>query len=108
MVRMSELVLVSALVLAACSDFPELDGVISPEARAADYPALIPIDQALLAGFAGQPDSQAEIDWLIARAAALRRRARALARRPVIDNRSRRQMASALERHFENDSEMLR
>ncbi|ATI41279.1 hypothetical protein CBW24_04195 [Pacificitalea manganoxidans] len=39
------LTLCLAPLLAGCTEFPELDAAITPEARQAAYPTLLPIDQ---------------------------------------------------------------
>lgn len=64
-----------SLAITACSA-PHLPQQATPAAQAAPYPALVPIDQALLAaeGALSSDDAAA----LAARAAALRARARAL------------------------------
>ncbi len=85
-------------LLAACTEFPELDRAMSPEARRAGYPALVPVEPILFAAFRGQPDTPAETAWLVRRAAGLRARADAL-RGPVIDTASRARLAAALRRH---------
>ena len=108
MARLVHLVLVTVPLLLGCSDFPDLDAAISEQGRLSAYPRLQPINQELFTRFTGEPDSEAEIAWLSARAAGLRRRARALTRRPIVDDRTRRRMAAALERHFEKGSELLR
>ena len=65
------------LLIAGCSDFPEVGSDRSAQADAADYPTLLPIDT-LLAHGDGAEDSEAEIEILRARAARLRARAAAL------------------------------
>ncbi len=66
-----------AAVLSGCTRFPELDAAITPEARRADYPVLVPIGEVLerreLARSTGR-----EGENVAARAAALRARARLL------------------------------
>ncbi|MFD2854643.1 hypothetical protein ACFSZS_07500 [Seohaeicola zhoushanensis] len=41
--------LAALLALAACTQVPELGDVVPPDLRAADYPALIPLDTELTA-----------------------------------------------------------
>ena len=89
-----------ALVLAAlagCARFPQLDEVISAQARAADYPALVASDSV---GFAEDAsDDDAGTAALAARVARLRARARAM-RAPVVDKQTRVRMHNALARHY--------
>ncbi|PHQ98429.1 MAG: hypothetical protein COB39_08880, partial [Marinosulfonomonas sp.] len=47
--RILPALVLSAALLAGCSNFPELDDAVSPTARKAGYPALLPIDP-LIAG----------------------------------------------------------
>lgn len=66
--------------LVACGPSrPELDSRISPEGRAADYPALVPLGPLLVRVDDLLPGTGAEVgQTLEARAAGLRRRAEAL------------------------------
>lgn len=79
------------LCLAACTQFPELDGATSARAEAADYPALVPLEP-LLEGrrSAAAPPPAADLEG---RVAALRARAARLRAGPVIDSATRRRMA---------------
>ncbi len=86
-------------LLAACAEFPELDRAISPAARRAGYPVLVPVEPILFAAFDGQRGTPAETAWLARRAAGLRARADGL-RGPVIDAASRARMAAAVRRHY--------
>ena len=80
-----------ALALAACTQFPELDRTIGPEAEAADYPALIPLEP-VLARVEGAPERNAETEAEVqARAEALRARAEAL-RGGVVDSETQERM----------------
>jgi len=75
----------TALALAACGpDVPALDDRIGPEARVADFPALVPLGP-ILAGVDTIPPRAAatEGQGLEARAADLRRRAAALRAMPL-------------------------
>lgn len=91
-------ILLASLALAAllpgCTRFPELDAAVSPEARRADYPQLVPIAEVLdrrdLARTTGR-----EGDIVAARAAALRARARLL-RGIVVNDETRRQLTPRL------------
>lgn len=87
----------TAALLAGCSDFPQLDDVISSSARSADYPALLPIDQ-LLGGANDTQITDANLANLKGRVAGLQARAARL-RRPVIDARTRAKMRAAINRH---------
>lgn len=94
---MRRLVLVLALTASACADYPQLEAAVSPQARAADYPAILPLGALL----ARQSAATTAIDLagpLPARAAALRRRARALSAAPVVDAATRARMQAALAR----------
>ncbi|WP_296761739.1 hypothetical protein [Sediminimonas sp.] len=66
---------------AGCARFPALDDTITPEAEAAAYPALVPIEPLLADGPAGaDTDARQDEAALMARAAALRARAAELRR----------------------------
>ncbi len=104
--RFSFILLTSVGLLTGCVAFPDLDSAISDAGRVAAYPQLIPIDPLVQQAFAGQGDSAAQGRWLAARAAALRRRARAM-QGPVIDRRSRRLMTAAVARHWTADGAPL-
>ncbi|QYX58143.1 hypothetical protein K1T73_07205 [Roseovarius sp. SCSIO 43702] len=80
-----------ALSLAACTQFPEVDASISDTARAADYPALVPLDtlKARMDAPSLDPASARDLDT---RAARLKARAAALQRRSVIDPATRERM----------------
>ncbi len=91
--------LIAALALAAasCSRFPELERRISPEARAADYPALLPLDEAL-AGTRTRNITSASAETLLVRVAGLRAQARYL-QRPVLSRADRTRLQAAIRRH---------
>jgi hypothetical protein len=78
------------LACAACTQVPELDNQIAPDVQHADYPALVPLHQAL----APLPDpterAQALEDELTARRDRLRGRARSLNRAGVDDETKQR------------------
>ncbi|MEL7098656.1 MAG: hypothetical protein AAGM84_07495 [Pseudomonadota bacterium] len=86
------LLLCLPLFLAACTQFPELDGATSARAEAAEYPALVPLgpllDQRVRPAAGPEPAQTLE-----ARAAALRARAARLRNRSVIDSATRARMA---------------
>ncbi len=80
-----------ALVLAACTQFPQLDETIDPSAEAADFPELVPLEP-ILAGLEVDPDRhQRTEDALTARADALRARAARL-QQDVVDADTRDRM----------------
>ena len=77
--------LVLPLLLAACGDpLPDLDAPLSPTARNAAYPELVPLGPLLAGTDALLPrDAEAEGRGLEARAADLRRRANQLRQMPL-------------------------
>lgn len=83
-------------VLSACTDnLPSVDATISPEARAADYPALVPLPDLIARS---QTDSTIEVETerLAARVARLKARARALQGRSIIDGATRLRLINAV------------
>ena len=86
------------LAVTGCSDFPDLDAAVSARARAADYPAILPLD-GLLASVPeiepglGVGDLPQRVHRLQGRAANLRGRA-------VVDAGTRARMNAALARHL--------
>lgn len=78
------LTLIAACALAACTTFPQLDAVVSEEARRADYPRLVPAEQLLGKRSDGRV-TEATGPALEARAADLRARARLLRGQPIDD-----------------------
>lgn len=97
MLRFTALFTLTATLLVGCSDFPELDAAISPTARQAGYPSLVPMGQIITGAQEVQitPQSvaslQGRVGGLQARAANLRR--------PVIDSASRARLRAAIARH---------
>ena len=89
--------LLLCLLITGCTPFPELEARISPEARRAPYPALLPMD-ALLARRGTDRLAPEAADEMKARVARLRARARALAARPVLTAAERARLLSALSR----------
>lgn len=85
-------------VLSACVEFPDLDSVISEDSRRADFPNLIPIDPILMSAQSDSDLADTIAKNLIARAADLKRRARAL-RGPVIERRIRVELINAMRRN---------
>ncbi|MGV6811073.1 MAG: hypothetical protein ACWA47_02415 [Brevirhabdus sp.] len=97
--RRTVFVVCLSIGLTGCAEFPDLDASVSAQGRAADFPALLPMD-ALLA----RANTPVRLDAgsgarLAARAAALHRRARLLRQIRLIDAQARRRMAAALARH---------
>ena len=86
----------SCLVLAACSQFPELEGTISPDLAGTDYPALVPIEQLLADSAPVVSDPAATSQSLEERVAALRNRARLLQRRAVVDSATRARLLAGI------------
>lgn len=91
-------VVVGALFLVSCTDFPDLDDVITDQARQGGFPVLVPIDGLLPTTAQDFEQAKTEAKNLVARARALRQRAQAL-RGPVIDARTRYALARAQARH---------
>ena len=85
-----------ALVLGACTQFPELDETIPPAAEAAPFPTLVPLEPLLADNAAIVTAPEATTRALEIRVDALRARARALQSRPVIDAATRARLRGAL------------
>lgn len=69
--------LLSALGCAACGEVPKLDDHVTPAARQAPYPALLPLGPLLEDSDTSQAQTSTDTDAALqARAAALRARAR--------------------------------
>lgn len=86
------------LVLAGCTQVPELGAVVAPDLRAADYPALIPLGPDLRAAVDPGAEAEAASRALEARRDRLRRRAERLARTEVVDPASRERMKAGVAR----------
>lgn len=97
MLRMLPALAIFAALLAGCSDFPELDNAVSPTARKAGYPDLLPIDQ-LIVGAQEVQITEETVSTLRSRIARLNARAARL-RGPVIDAATRARMRTAIARH---------
>ncbi len=84
--------------LVGCSDFPELDAVVSDRARNAAYPEILPLS-ALVASV---PPVQTGLGVgnLTSRLQNLRARAAIARSRPVVDAATRARMMAALNRHL--------
>jgi len=83
-----------ATLAVACTSFPELDAAVTPEARRAAYPVLIPT-QPVLDRRSNVRVTVATGEALLARAANLRARA-GLLRGSVVDDETRRRLANRL------------
>lgn len=97
MLRHAAAFAITAIAMAGCSEFPELDAAISPTARQAAYPSLKPMDQ-LIAGAAEVQITQQTTANLQGRVGGLNARAARL-RGPVIDSATRARMRAAMARH---------
>ena len=80
------------LFVMACTPFPDLDGVITPDVAAQDFPPLLPIEQVLNAATPVVADPVEATETLDARIAALRARAQVLQGRAVVDPPTRARM----------------
>ncbi|KPU84125.1 hypothetical protein JI58_05695 [Marinosulfonomonas sp. PRT-SC04] len=97
MLRHTALFALTATLLAGCSDFPELDAAITPAARMAGYPSLVPIPQILTDAQDVQITEQSVAN-LQGRVGRLQARAARL-RGPVVDSATRARMRKAIARH---------
>jgi len=95
--RLAAAFALTAITLAGCSNFPELDAAITPTARQAGYPSLMPLDQ-LIAGAEQVQITEQTLTTLQGRVNGLNARAARL-RRPVIDSATRARMQAAMARH---------
>jgi type IV pilus biogenesis protein CpaD/CtpE len=93
--RLPILILATTL-LASCTTFPQLDAVVTPEAKRAEYPVLVPVDS-ILVRRGDSTITQATGEALQARAANLRARARLLKGAPI-DEDTRLRLAWRLKR----------
>lgn len=80
--------LVFLAFLAACTDFPQLDAVVSEDAKNAAYPDLVPADRLLEKRQEGRITAQTGPD-LMARADRLRARARLIRGIETVDEATR-------------------
>ncbi len=83
------------LLLAGCADIPDLDDNLTPAARSAPYPALVPIAPLLAGTEQAQQIKEGTAPALQGRVAALRARAARL-RGGVVDGGTRRRMDSGV------------
>ena len=81
--------------LGACTQFPELDAAISDEAKAADYPRLVPA-KSIRANTPKDRLKPNDGPDLLARAERLRKRGEILRGLPVIDEAARERFARVL------------
>lgn len=97
MLRLAATFAITATLLAGCSDFPELDAAITPAARQAGYPSLLPMGQ-LLTDAAEVQITEETSATLQGRVSTLNARAARL-RGPVVDSATRARMRAAIARH---------
>ncbi|MDJ0827259.1 MAG: hypothetical protein QNJ16_17345 [Rhodobacter sp.] len=90
------IVLLAALAMPACTTFPDLDAAVSPEARRAEYPELIPAEGLLGRRGDGRLTEQ-DAEDLLNRAANLTARARLLRGAPI-DEETRLRLSARLRR----------
>ena len=83
-------VLATSGLLVACSNFPDLDGTVSPGLDKADFPRLVPVEPLLAASEDVQITDQTTAQ-IAARVARLKARAARL-RRTVVDRGTRARM----------------
>lgn len=88
------LVLMAVIGVSGCVDVPELGDRVPDSLKDADYPKLIPLEQALGQSVPPAEASSDVSDSLTARAAGLQRRA-GLLRGPVLDAPSRTRLEEA-------------
>jgi len=88
--------LLPALILASCAQFPELDGTVPPAAQAAPFPRLLPVDPILASTLPDAEANAALTRSVEARVAALRARAARLQRASVIDAPTRARLERAM------------
>lgn len=90
-----EILLVATLLCAGCTQFPDLDARLSAEARAAPYPALVPLEQITARDQPSRITTEQDT-VMAARIAALRLRAAGL-RGSVLDGSSRARLQAGVE-----------
>ena len=88
---------VLAVVLTGCTTFPEVDAVVSEDAKRADYPNLVPAESLLVKRTAWRLNETTG-EALLARAARLKARARILRNIPAVDEETRLRIGSQLRR----------
>jgi len=86
-----------AVLLGGCATFPELDAVVSTEAKRAEYPNLIPAAGLLARRDQGRLDTTSG-EALLSRADRLRARARIIRAITVVDEATRLRIAGRLRR----------
>lgn len=87
--------LVLCLALMGCTQFPALDGAVSPGLANADFPDLVPIDALLVRSAPIVADPVQTTQTLEARVSALRARASALRRGAIVDANTRARLSDA-------------
>lgn len=93
---MSSRPLLVLALLAACTQFPELDNAVSESAQTADYPALINFDE-IVSDAQNTTITPQTVQGLESRLARLKSRARTLSG-PIIDGATRARMARGVRR----------
>ena len=93
--RYSFVMVIVLLALNGCTQFPELEGTIRPEAQNSPYPKLVPINPLLRAGAPSATDPVATEAALTQRLAGLRARADRL-RGSVLSGRERQRLKNGL------------
>ncbi|MDF1728819.1 MAG: hypothetical protein P1U53_13840 [Sulfitobacter sp.] len=89
--------ILAALTLIGCTQFPELDGTVSPEVQNAPYPALLPLEPILVQAAPSPLDTEAVQSNLDSRIAGLRARADRL-RGPILSGPERTRLGEEIER----------
>ena len=79
------------VALAACAQFPELDGTVTPDIANARPPELVPLSTLIARSSAGSPTVEAQVGEFTPSLTNLRNRAERL-RGPVIDPATRARM----------------
>lgn len=77
--------LACALPIAACTQIPELDASVPPEAERADYPELVPVERLLGVDAFDPASNEATADQLDSRTRNLQARAQRLRERDAND-----------------------
>lgn len=84
------------LALCACTQFPELDGTVTPDLENADFPDLVPLEPLLARTQPVVANPVQTTQALEARLSALRARARVLQGRSIVDSDTRARLRSTL------------
>ena len=84
-------------LVSGCTDFPDLDAAVGDSAKNAAFPRVAPLEALLTEAAQSNIDVETGLA-LSQRAAALRRKARALGR-PILTRAERRRLTDAVKRH---------